>query len=49
LDLMRHLGNSSGGLPYTVVVDRQGGVVHRKLGALKPAELDAVLAPLIRS
>jgi thiol-disulfide isomerase/thioredoxin len=49
LDLMRRLGNSSGGLPYTVVVDRQGGVVHRKLGALKPAELDAILGPLIRS
>ena len=32
LDLMRRLGNSAGGLPYTVVADRQGDVVHRKLG-----------------
>jgi|SRR3989304_1945738 len=49
LDLMRKLGNSSGGLPYTVVIDRQGNLVHRKLGALKQADLDAILGPLARS
>ena len=49
LDLMRQLGNSSGGLPYTVVTDRQGKLVHRKLGALKEADLDAILKPLTRS
>ena len=49
LDLMRKLGNSGGGLPYTVVADRQGAIVHRKLGALKQAELEAVLAPLARN
>jgi thiol-disulfide isomerase/thioredoxin len=49
LDLMRQLGNSSGGLPYTVVADRQGALVHRKLGALKPGELDGLLGPLTRS
>lgn len=49
LDLMRALGNSGGGLPYTVVANRQGGVVHRKLGALKEADLDAILAPLSRN
>jgi len=49
LDLMRLLGNSGGGLPYTVVTDRQGSVVHRKLGAFKAADLDAVLGPLARS
>lgn len=46
LDLMRQLGNSAGGLPYTVVADRQGALVQRKLGALKDRELDAILAPL---
>lgn len=45
LDLMRKLGNSTGGLPYTVVADRQGSVVRRKLGAFKLGELEAVLAP----
>ena len=46
LDLMRELGNSAGGLPYTVVADRQGNLAYRKLGAFKGAELDAILAPL---
>ena len=49
LDLMRKLGNSAGGLPYTVVADRQGNVVHRKLGAFKQLDLDAILSPLARS
>lgn len=49
LDLMRKLGNSSGGLPYTVVIDRQGDQVHRKLGALKQGDLDAILGPLTQS
>ena len=48
LDLMRRLGNSSGGLPYTVIADREGTLVHRKLGALKQPELDSLLAPLAR-
>ncbi len=49
LDLMRRLGNSSGGLPYTVTADRQGAIVQRKLGALKPGELDSLLGPLTRT
>jgi thiol-disulfide isomerase/thioredoxin len=49
LELMRRLGNGAGGLPYTVVTDRQGGVVHRKLGAFKEADLDAILGPLART
>jgi thiol-disulfide isomerase/thioredoxin len=49
LDLMRQLGNSSGGLPYTVVADRKGSLVHRKLGALKPGDLDEMLAPLAKA
>ncbi len=48
LDLMRQLGNSSGGLPYTVVADRRGTLVHRKLGALKQGDLDAILGPLTK-
>ena len=48
LDLMRKLGNSVGGLPYTVVADRQGNVVHRKLGPFTQEGLDAILGPLAR-
>jgi thiol-disulfide isomerase/thioredoxin len=48
LDMMRKLGNSAGGLPYTVVADRQGGVLYRKLGAFHPGDLDEILGPLAR-
>jgi thiol-disulfide isomerase/thioredoxin len=48
LDLMRQLGNTGGGLPYTVIADRDGRPVHRKLGALKETELDGFLGPLVR-
>jgi len=49
LDLMRALGNSSGGLPYTVVVDRGGAVIRRKLGAFRQTELDAILGSLTKT
>src|SRR5258706_11163472 len=49
LDIMRKLGNSSGGLPYTVVTDRQGSIVHRKLGAFKQLDLEVILAALSRT
>lgn len=38
-ELGQALGNRAGALPYTVLVDRQGRVVQRKLGQIKPAEL----------
>lgn len=49
LDLMRGLGNSAGGLPYTVVADRRGEIVHRKLGAFHRGDLEAILDPLTRA
>jgi thiol-disulfide isomerase/thioredoxin len=41
VDLTRRLGNTNGGLPFTLVVDRSGRGVQRKLGALQQRELDA--------
>ena len=38
-ELSRKLGNSQGGLPFTVVLDRQGMVSHRKAGATTLDEL----------
>ena len=38
-DLSRRLGNNAGALPFTVVIDRQGRVRHRKLGETKFDEL----------
>jgi len=46
--LMRDLGNSSGGLPFTVVLDRAGRIASRKLGAFSGPELEEVLTPLLR-
>jgi thiol-disulfide isomerase/thioredoxin len=46
LELMRRLGNGAGGLPYTVITDREGSVVHRRLGAFHQGDLDAILGPL---
>jgi thiol-disulfide isomerase/thioredoxin len=48
IELMRRLGNTLGGLPYTVVLDRFGGIAHRRLGALTRAELEEVLKGLLR-
>jgi thiol-disulfide isomerase/thioredoxin len=47
LDLLRAMGNKSGGLPYTVGLDRRGTLVHRHLGALSESELRQVLARLL--
>jgi len=43
LELMRRLGNSAVGLPYTVFLDREGRRAQQKLGALKPGELERIL------
>ena len=46
LPLMRALGNSKGGLPYTLIIDGSGRVVAKMEGLLQPAALDAALARL---
>lgn len=48
IELMRSLGNASGGLPFTVLLDRRGRLVGRKLGAFSAADLDAAVAGLLR-
>jgi thiol-disulfide isomerase/thioredoxin len=48
IDLMRRLGNRSGGLPYTVVLDAAGRVRHRRLGAYSPEELRTEVSQLLR-
>ncbi|HEV7912854.1 MAG TPA: TlpA disulfide reductase family protein [Albitalea sp.] len=40
IELARSLGNHAGALPFTVLFDRSGRIVERKLGALEPAQLD---------
>ena len=39
VELSRTLGNTAGALPFTVVFDRAGDLVRRKLGVIDPADL----------
>ena len=39
LALLQALGNLSAGLPYTLVLDRQGRVLMRRLGAMRKTEM----------
>jgi peroxiredoxin len=47
-ELGRALGNPSGALPYTVLVDREGRIVQARLGQVQPAELRRWLDAQIR-
>jgi thiol-disulfide isomerase/thioredoxin len=46
IGLLRSLGNRAGGLPYTLVLDANGAILQRHLGALTEADLRQVLASL---
>lgn len=48
IELMRELGNRQGGLPFNVLLDRQGRFGGRKLGAYSSTELQSALAALLR-
>jgi hypothetical protein len=41
IPLMQALGNTKMGLPYTIVVDRNGRVVQTKAGLMREADLAA--------
>jgi thiol-disulfide isomerase/thioredoxin len=45
-NLARQLGNPSGALPYTIVLDRDGNIVFKHLGRLPRAKLEAILAKM---
>ena len=47
MDIMARYGNRQGSIPYTVIIDRQGSIVARKLGAFDQTELMHVLGPLL--
>lgn len=48
LDIMRAAGNEVGGLPFTAFLDREGKIVHEKLGALNRSEVEGQLARMLR-
>ncbi len=47
IDLARKLGNKSGALPYTLVLDRNGRLLTTRLGALSEAELEILIRPVL--
>src|SRR5262245_31069519 len=44
IDVTRRLGNRAGGLPFTVVLDREGRLVATHLGLLSEAQLERLVA-----
>lgn len=48
IPLMQGLGNSVGGLPYTLVIDSGGNVLSKKMGAMKKADLEAAAKALLK-
>ena len=40
-ELVKNLGNTAGGLPFSLVVDAGGAVAARKMGKIEPADLQA--------
>lgn len=47
INLMRQLGNRSGALPYSVVLDRQGHVAHTHLGLLSLPKMQQLVDPVL--
>lgn len=40
-DLVKQMGNTAGGLPFTLVLNADGSVATRKMGKLDPADLES--------
>ena len=47
MELSKTLGNNLMALPFTVIVDRNGAIVHTQLGMLKPEKLAGVVKQLL--
>jgi thiol-disulfide isomerase/thioredoxin len=48
LPLMQALGNTRGGLPYTLFIDRNGKVIGTKMGLIRKVDLDAAQEALLK-
>ncbi|MCE5181126.1 MAG: redoxin family protein [Betaproteobacteria bacterium] len=47
VDLARKIGNRLGGLPFTVVIDRDGRIAASEVGGLNMAQMEKIVAPLL--
>jgi thiol-disulfide isomerase/thioredoxin len=45
--MARQLGNHIGALPYTVIVDSQGKIIHQQAGEFSTEQLVQVITPLL--
>jgi thiol-disulfide isomerase/thioredoxin len=45
IELARAAGNESGGLPFTVIVDREGRLIGTELGGLNEQKLTQIIQP----
>lgn len=48
MQLMADYGNRTGSLPYTVIIDHNGVIVVRKLGAFSRTEIEGLIDPLLK-
>jgi peroxiredoxin len=46
VELSKTLGNTLAALPFSVILDRQGTVIHTQLGRLKPDRLQSIVGKL---
>ena len=46
-ELAMRYGDGSGGLPYTVIIDRAGKIVYSRLGGLPAADAESLIRPLL--
>jgi thiol-disulfide isomerase/thioredoxin len=47
ITLAQQLGNNVGAVPFTLIVDRQGQIVHRHPGELSKEQLMEIITPLL--
>ncbi len=47
ITLAQQLGNNVGAVPYTLVVDRQGQIIHRHQGEFSKEQLVTIITPLL--
>lgn len=47
MELIGRYGNRMGSLPFTAIIDRNGAIVARKLGAFDRDELESLVNPLL--
>jgi len=47
MELGRAVGNELGGLPYTLVLDREGRIAQTELGTLSAEKIDSLVGPLL--